>query len=227
MPRPLVLCVEDDPALLDSIRAALESDGFTVVTAGSGHDALRLAAETPVDAAVLGSFLPDVDSADLIEALRSSAAGLPIVIVASASGMPGDRELRLANAFVHRDAPEGTLADVLRGLLMRAGRRSAVRHAFFAPLIVRMNRPGATTAAVGRSFDLSETGLGGDLDGSLSPGQVVAMSIALPNSAEHVTTAARVAYRNGLRHGFQFLALSPAQRALLRNAVTTGRTAES
>jgi hypothetical protein len=126
----------------------------------------------------------------------------------------------LADAFVPKGSTVGTLADVVHGLIERVGRRAATRHPFSTPLIVRAHRPGVSTAASsGRSFDLSETGIGGELDSPLLPGQVVAMSIQLQHAAERVNAAARVAYRNGLRHGFQFLALSASQRALLRSAL--------
>ena len=48
-----VLLVDDDVDLLDINRITLEAEGFNVLTAENGDEAMRLATTTPVDVAVL------------------------------------------------------------------------------------------------------------------------------------------------------------------------------
>ena len=64
----------------------------------------------------------------------------------------------------------------------------------------------------GRSHELGQDGIGGTLTGALEPGEVVSMEMALPMAAGPMKLRALVRYRDGLRHGFEFLALTAAQR---------------
>jgi len=81
---------------------------------------------------------------------------------------------------------------------------------------VEIFRSGETTALWGRSNELGEDGIGGTLTGELEPGEVVSMELSLPLAAYPLKLRALVRYRIGLRHGFEFLAMSDEQRDVLR-----------
>jgi len=85
-----------------------------------------------------------------------------------------------------------------------------------ARLSVQVFRKSGTVSLWGRSHELGEDGVGGTLTGELEPGEVVSMELSLPLSAQPVKLRALVRYRSGLRHGFEFLALNPEQRSILR-----------
>lgn len=216
---PAVLCVDDDPAVLAMTSRVLELGGFTVFPAASGAEALRIASASRLDAAVLDYTMPEMDGAAVATALRLMTPDLPIVFYTGSPELLPDPKLGLADAFVSKGAAVSLLSEVLRGLLTRVRRRATPRYPLAAPVIVRSHRPGPAASAAGRSFDISEGGVGSELDADLIPGQVVWMSIQLPNTAQHFDAAARVAYRNGLRHGFQFLALPDEERNVLRAAL--------
>jgi hypothetical protein len=84
------------------------------------------------------------------------------------------------------------------------------------PLDIRLSvhvfRSGKTVSLWGRSNELGQDGIGGTLTGELEPGEVVSMEISLPLAAYPMKLRALVRYRDGLRHGFEFLALTPEQR---------------
>jgi hypothetical protein len=63
----------------------------------------------------------------------------------------------------------------------------------------------------GRTSELAEDGIGGTLTGEIEPGEVVAMELSLPLIPYPLKFRALVRYRSGLRHGFEFLALSKDQ----------------
>lgn len=216
---PAVLCVDDDPLVLSMTARTLEIAGFCPLPATGGGDALSIAAACRVDAAVLDYVMPGMDGAALASELRRRFPQLPIVFYTGSPDLLDDSKLALANALVLKGGPVSLLGDVVHGLLGRVRRRAAVRHPFSAPAIVRAHRPGAADSAVGRCFDLSENGVGSELDASLLPGQVVWMSIPMPQAAQRLNASARVAYRNGVRHGFQFLALPESGRDLIRAAL--------
>jgi len=68
----------------------------------------------------------------------------------------------------------------------------------------------------GRSNELGEDGVCGTLTGEVEPGEVVSMELTLPLPIQPMKLRAMVRYRSGLRHGFEFLAVSSEQRSILR-----------
>ena len=56
-----VLVVDDDKSVRDLIAVILECEGFAVITAANGEEALRLAAELHPDLVTLDVMMPDMD----------------------------------------------------------------------------------------------------------------------------------------------------------------------
>src|ERR1700749_5064811 len=79
-----VLVVEDGRKLRDFIRSYLERAGFTVLSAGSGAEALTIAASASPDLVVLDLGLPDVPGETVARELRASGA-VPIVMLTAKS----------------------------------------------------------------------------------------------------------------------------------------------
>ena len=65
-----VLVIDDDPEACEIIRRFLEKDGFTVVTASSGEDGLRLAHQLQPVAITLDVMMPDMDGWSVLRALK-------------------------------------------------------------------------------------------------------------------------------------------------------------
>ena len=80
-----VLVVEDERKLRDFIRSYLERAGFTVLSTGSGAEALTIAASAAPDLVVLDLGLPDVPGETVARELRASGA-TPIVMLTAKSG---------------------------------------------------------------------------------------------------------------------------------------------
>ena len=81
---------------------------------------------------------------------------------------------------------------------------------------IQIFRKGETTSVWGRSNELGEDGVGGTVTGELEIGEVVSMELSLPLTPYPLKLRALVRYRTGLRHGFEFLAVSDQQRDVLR-----------
>ena len=64
----------------------------------------------------------------------------------------------------------------------------------------------------GRSNEMGQDGIGATLTGELKAGEVVSLELALPLSSYPLKLRAIVRYRNGLRHGFEFLIQHKEQR---------------
>src|SRR6266536_1880897 len=65
-----ILIVEDEPELVRALRINLRARQYHVLTAGTGREALAVAASHPPDAIILDLGLPDIDGTEVIVALR-------------------------------------------------------------------------------------------------------------------------------------------------------------
>lgn len=70
---PTVLLVDDEPDLLELLQYALEKEGFRVLTARDGADALTIAEAEVPDLFVLDIMMPRLDGIELTERIRESA----------------------------------------------------------------------------------------------------------------------------------------------------------
>jgi len=70
----------------------------------------------------------------------------------------------------------------------------------------------------GRSIEFGQDGIGVTLTGELQTGEVATLELTLPASTNPLKLRALVRYRDGLRHGFEFLARDEIQREVIRRA---------
>src|SRR3954451_21835373 len=78
---PRVLVIEDDHDLRRLLRKGLEEDGFEVVLADSGEDAVSMAEEDPPALLVIDIGLPDADGRDVCQAIRSRGVESPVLFL--------------------------------------------------------------------------------------------------------------------------------------------------
>jgi len=77
------LIVDDEPAILRFLRAALGSEGYKVVEATTGQAALDAVRLRRADLMVLDLGLPDIDGLRVIRRVRGSGDMLPIIVLSS------------------------------------------------------------------------------------------------------------------------------------------------
>jgi PilZ domain-containing protein len=70
----------------------------------------------------------------------------------------------------------------------------------------------------GRSIEFGQDGIGVTLTGELEPGEVATLELTLPANTIPLKLRALVRYRDGLRHGFEFLARDEVQQDAIRRA---------
>ena len=88
-----VLVVDDEPALLRAVGAALKARGYDVATVGTGQAAIDAIALTPPDVVVLDLGLPDLDGIEVCRRVREWS-DVPIVVL-SAEGSEERKVLAL------------------------------------------------------------------------------------------------------------------------------------
>ena len=80
---PVVLLIEDDDAVRELIGRALRADGFDVIAAASGEEALDLEAGCPVDLLLSDVMLPKQNGFEVARQIRRRSPRLPIVFMSA------------------------------------------------------------------------------------------------------------------------------------------------
>ena len=77
-----ILVVDDERAVRESLRRALELEGYEIELAADGREALeRLEGESEPDAMILDVLMPDVDGLEVCRRLRGSGSKLPVLML--------------------------------------------------------------------------------------------------------------------------------------------------
>lgn len=80
-----IMIVEDEEDIVRLLTFHLEKEGYRVVSAGSGSEALKLAFEEPPDLFILDIMLPEIDGLEVCRRLRANAltASAPVMILSA------------------------------------------------------------------------------------------------------------------------------------------------
>ena len=85
---PLVMAVDDEAGILRLIKLELSTQGFRVVTASSGEEALRTAEEQRPDIALLDIVMPEMTGLEVMRRLRERSS-IPVILL-TAKGSEGE-----------------------------------------------------------------------------------------------------------------------------------------
>jgi len=88
-----ILVVDDDEDILRVVRINLELEGFEVVTALDGQEALDSALEEPPDLVLLDLMMPEVDGFEVMETIRAdkALADTRIIVITAKTLTAGER----------------------------------------------------------------------------------------------------------------------------------------
>jgi CheY-like chemotaxis protein len=114
---PRALVVEDDEAMRELLRRALERSGFAVATAATGREALKLFSERQVDLAITDLMMPEMDGLTLIrELMRVQPSARIVVITGAETGHDAARALG-AKVVVRKPVTPSDLARIVQSVL--------------------------------------------------------------------------------------------------------------
>ena len=117
-----ILVVDDDAKIVRLVRTYLEREGYPVIEATDGRQALSLIARHDPQLVVLDLMLPEVDGTTVIRAVRRTADTPSVVL--SARGTTADRIAGLedgADDYVPKPFSPAELTARVRRVLARAG----------------------------------------------------------------------------------------------------------
>lgn len=75
-----VLIIEDEPGLAESVRYALDAEGFEVIVAATGLSGLEMARSSRPDLVLLDLMLPELSGLDVCRQIRGSS-DVPIIML--------------------------------------------------------------------------------------------------------------------------------------------------
>ncbi len=115
--KPLILCVDDTSSVLKGGQMLLEEDGYRVLTATSGKDALQVFASNPVDLVLFDQYMSQMNNGDVTAIhMRACKPDVPIALL-SCDEQPPPGALETIDAFISRAEPITSLLEKVDYLL--------------------------------------------------------------------------------------------------------------
>ncbi len=123
----LVLVVDDEPGIRRSLRYLLEKEGYQVIEAASGREALELCKQRRPDLITMDVLMPDLSGFNVLEELknRPSTAEIPVVMVSIVEDRDRGEALG-ASAYLTKPLDFPELSRTVRSLLSRDPRRRKI-----------------------------------------------------------------------------------------------------
>ena len=97
-PKKVILCVDDNEQELSVLKFMLATNGYRVVSATNGHDAIGIFSETQVDLVLADHAMPQMNGCQLLERLKQIAAHVPMILLGDPQKMAG--EMHAADALL-------------------------------------------------------------------------------------------------------------------------------
>jgi DNA-binding response OmpR family regulator len=89
-----ILCIEDEPQMIDLIRLILANEGYEVIGADGGQEGLDLMRQEKPDLILLDLMMPEMDGGDVFHRMKEEVElrNIPVIVV-TAKAAPIDQVL--------------------------------------------------------------------------------------------------------------------------------------
>lgn len=83
MAKKTIMIVDDEPTTLQVVKDLFNSEGYKVITASGGKDALKILKKSKIDLILLDIMMPDMDGWDVCEKIKAdkNTEKIPIVFL--------------------------------------------------------------------------------------------------------------------------------------------------
>ena len=78
---PSVLVVDDEPSILQSLGGLLSDEGFEVLTATNGYEALKIIESESPDLVLLDIWMPGLDGLDTLQEIKKNSPPVQVIII--------------------------------------------------------------------------------------------------------------------------------------------------
>ncbi len=114
MKRKKILIAEDEEILRVLYEEELEDEGFEVVTANDGKEALHQMEKTKPDLVILDIAMPGMDGLEALRRIKGKGDGIPVILYTSHPGYLSNPGTRAADAFIVKS---GNLEELKKKIL--------------------------------------------------------------------------------------------------------------
>ena len=97
-PKKIILCVDDNEQELSVLKFMLATNGYRVVSATNGKDAIDIFADTQVDLVLTDFSMPQMNGGQLVDRLKQMAAHVPMIMLGDPQRMGS--EMHAADALL-------------------------------------------------------------------------------------------------------------------------------
>jgi CheY-like chemotaxis protein len=137
-----VLVVDDEPSIRETTKALLESQGYEVITAADGLDALLALSKSLPDVIISDLYMPRMSGFEFLTIVRQRFPHIAIVAM-SGEYVPGDNLTEInADAFWQKGQPIKNLFQEIARVVAASPARSEREKSDIAPLFVRRDSAG-------------------------------------------------------------------------------------
>lgn len=122
-PKKVILYVDDNEQDLSVLSFTLSTNGYRVLSASSGEEAIALFGENAVDLVLADFSMPRMDGNQLVTRLKSIAPHVPMMLLGDPTKI--DAQLHTADAFVGKKTC--TVQELLERVKMMSARKRGPR----------------------------------------------------------------------------------------------------
>lgn len=111
-----ILVVDDEKNILKLYKAELEDEGYSVVTANSGREALEIFETENPDLVTLDILMPDIDGIQVLRQMKEKRPTLPIIML-TAYDYRDDFSVWVADAYVVKSSDLTGLKNTIKQII--------------------------------------------------------------------------------------------------------------
>jgi two-component system nitrogen regulation response regulator NtrX len=78
---PTILIVDDEPSILRTLGGILSDEGFEVITAGNGYEALKIIDKESPDLVILDIWMPGIDGIETLKEIKKGNPHIQVIII--------------------------------------------------------------------------------------------------------------------------------------------------
>ena len=117
-----ILCVDDEDTPRTLRKLVLEKQGYQVITAASGAEALETLARNSIDLVLSDQMMPGMSGTELTKSIKAMRPTMPVILISGVNEIPADADH--ADRFVSKIGGPELLFKTVAEVLERCGRLS-------------------------------------------------------------------------------------------------------
>lgn len=111
-----ILVVDDEKNILKLYQAELEDEGYTVVTANSGREALDIFEKEDPDMVTLDILMPDIDGIQVLRQMKERKPNMPVVML-TAYDYRDDFSVWVSDAYIVKSSDLNNLKATIKQII--------------------------------------------------------------------------------------------------------------